>query len=113
MTPRESFGDEPIGDAEVPRDLELGRSDAMPGQLGDWMARVEGKLDKLADDMAALNAMRVRVDEHHERLYGNGQPGIIKDVDRLKQWKQSLYWLVGILGGATAWGLISTLIGKK
>lgn len=77
------------------------------------LARMEEKIDGLVLDMATVKAMRSQVEEHHERIYGNGQPGLIKDVDRLKQWKKSLYWLVGLLGTATAGDFISSFVGKK
>ena len=98
MSPRDIRDDGETGGAEVPRDFDMPREReaAMPGRLDDWMARVEGKLDRLGADMAALNAMRERVDEHHERLYGNGQPGILKDVDRVKQMVRQLGWLAGL-----------------
>ena len=100
------------GGAEVPRDFEMERGGAMPGRLDAWMARVETKLDLLGQDMAQLKGMRGEVDDHHERLFGNGQPGILKDVDRLKQWRQSLLWLIGLLSTATAALLFSMFIKK-
>lgn len=74
---------------------------------------MEAKIDGLVIDMAVVKAMRERVDEHHEKLYGNGQPGLLKDVDRLKQWKKSLYWIVGVLGSATAGDLFSSFMGRR
>lgn len=53
--------------------------------LESWMARLEAKVDGLRADVAALKAVQLQVEDHQERIYGNGQPGIIKDVDRLKQ----------------------------
>lgn len=80
-------------------------------RLDAWMDRVEGKLDKLTADMAAMTTLQSRVEDHQERIYGNGQPGLVKDVDRIKQWRKSLYWLVGILGSATAGDFLSRFIG--
>ncbi len=50
-----------------------------------WRNRVDKKLDDIGSAVAELRTLQQRVDDHNERIYGNGQPGIIKDVDRLKQ----------------------------
>ena len=50
-----------------------------------WLNRVDKKLDDIGAAIADLRAVQQRVDDHNERIYGNGQPGLIKDVDRLKQ----------------------------
>jgi len=85
----------------------------MTERLQTWMERLEGKVDRLGAEMAQLSAVKDRVDEHHERIYGNGQPGLVKDVDRLKQWRKSLYWMVGVLGSATVGDFLSRIWGTK
>lgn len=68
----------------------------MTEQFEKWMARMDGKIDKLGEDMAELKAMRGQLKDHQERIFGNGQPGLLKDVDRLKQWKKAIFWWVGV-----------------
>lgn len=70
--------------------------DRMPDRLDAWMQRMENKVDGLRTDISGLMAVRDRVEEHHARIYGNGQPGLIKDVDRVKQRARQLGWLVGL-----------------
>lgn len=71
----------------------------MSEHLEAWLERIEGKLDDLAVLPAQMEGLDKRLDEHIERdediLHGNGQPGLVKDVDRLKQWRKSIYWMVG------------------
>ena len=62
-----------------------------------WMERMEGKVDALRIDMASLKAVREQVGEHHESLYGNGKPGLVLDVDRLKQSHRIFKWAIGIM----------------
>lgn len=50
-----------------------------------WRDRMENKLDRIVEQLSNLPNIEHRLSEHHERLFGNGQPGLIKDVDRLKQ----------------------------
>lgn len=71
--------------------------DRVPDRLDAWMRRMEDKVDALRTDMSALKTMRSQVEEHHERIYGNGQPGILKDVDRLKQARVNLKWVIATL----------------
>jgi ribosome modulation factor len=88
--------------------------DRIQNTLDAWMQRMDSKVDGLRSDVAALMAVRDRVEEHHARIYGNGQPGILKDVDRLKQWKKALYWIAGLMGTATAADLFSYFVeGRK
>lgn len=64
------------------------------------LIRIESKLEEVRIGMGELKAIRERLDEHIEKdehlFNGNGSPGIVKDVDRLKQWKKSIFWWVGI-----------------
>ena len=64
------------------------------------LIRIESKLEEVRIGMGELKAMRERLDEHIEKdehlFNGNGSPGLVKDVDRLKQWKKSIFWWVGI-----------------
>ena len=96
-----------FGESEVPREMEVNSE-----RLDAWMTRLEAKLDKVGNDVAALMAMRDRLDDHHERLFGNGQPGIVKDVDRLKQWQKSLYWLGGLMASASAAVMFKWFLGR-
>ncbi len=73
----------------------------------EWLKRIDGQLTDIGKAVAPLLALSQRLEEHHSALYGNGQPGLLKDVDRLKQWQKSLYWFVGLLGTATVGDLIS------
>lgn len=41
------------------------------------------KLEENATTLAVMNERLKVVDEHHKTLYGNGQPGLVKDVDRI------------------------------
>lgn len=50
----------------------------MDSEIRDEFKRINEKLDQLIVLPAA-------VAEHHRLLFGNHQPGLIKDVDRLKQ----------------------------
>ena len=74
----------------------------MTEQLGTWMTRMEEKVDGLRNDMADLKAMRGRVAEHHESLYGNGKPGLVLSVDRLTQSSSLFKWAIGIMLGCAA-----------
>lgn len=70
----------------------------MSERLETLIERIDGNVDALRVDVAELKAMRAQVEEHHERIYGNGQPGLVKDVDRLKQERKNLrWWLAAIL----------------
>ena len=72
----------------------------MSEHIEAWLARIESKLDSLAPLPATMDAIGKRLDEHIEKdehlFNGNGSPGIVKDVDRLKQWKKAVFWWVGI-----------------
>lgn len=85
----------------------------MTERLEIWMERMESKMDGVRADVADLKAMRAQVEEHHERIYGNGQPGIIKDVDRLKQWRKAIFWWIGAAVSAPVLAdVIKTLVSK-
>lgn len=68
----------------------------MTERLEVWMERMERKVDGLRADMETVKVMKDRVEEHHESLYGNGKPGLVLDVDRIKQWRKSIFWWVGV-----------------
>lgn len=72
--------------------------------LHEWLKRVEDKIDKVESSTSSISAISQRLNEHHVVLYGNGQPGVIKDVDRLKQLRKALAWLIGLIvvGSATS-----------
>lgn len=56
-------------------------------------------LDKLEENATALAVMNERLkvlDEHHKTLYGNGQPGLVKDVDRINTTGRVAISLLGI-----------------
>jgi hypothetical protein len=84
------------GEAEVPREIAQEFND-------DRLTRIEAKLDGVATAVAGLSAQFTassqRLDEHIERdehlFHGNGKAGLITAVDRLTQWKKSIYWIVG------------------
>jgi hypothetical protein len=62
---------------------------------------ISEKLDKVLENQAK---QEVRLDnfakaqkEHHGTLYGNGKPGVVLDVDRLKIFKKVQCWICGVL----------------
>lgn len=110
MASRRSADEEIFGGEEVPRELER------PRGLDDWMARMESKIDQLAKDMAEVKAMHAQVEEHHETLYGNGKPGMVLDVDRIKQQRKLLAWIIAavlIPGIAAAAEFIHSVVSSK
>lgn len=62
--------------------------------------------DNWDDDLVDMRVMARQVKEIHERMFGNGKPGLIIEVDRLTQSEQkrqktfymSLTALLGIAG---------------
>lgn len=72
----------------------------MSEHIEAWLSRIESKLDSLAPLPAKMDAIGQRLDDHIEKdehlFNGNGSPGLVKDVDRLKQWQKSIFWWVGI-----------------
>ncbi|MGA7540356.1 MAG: hypothetical protein WBW93_16490 [Steroidobacteraceae bacterium] len=90
----------------------------MTDHLTAWLERVEGKLDALTPLPEQMRGISKRLDEHIDRdeqiFHGNnGTPGLIREVDRLKQWRKSLYFLVAFLGTAAAGDFLSWIFGKK
>lgn len=61
---------------------------AMADYQDEWLKRIEEQIGEIRTAVMPLMAISQRLEEHHEVLYGNGQPGVIKDVDRLKQDKR-------------------------
>ena len=106
MSPRRQQDEEVIGGAEVPDELKWAGS-----RLDAWMSRMEDKIDKLTVDMAAVASLRNQVEDHRQRIYGNGSPGLIKDVDRMKQRWKAIYWVIGLFSTATAAEFFSRFLG--
>ena len=52
------------------------------------------KIDKIYDIVIKTEPM---IEEHHNTLYGNGNPGLKMEVDRLKVFKKVSCWLTGSL----------------
>lgn len=75
--------------------------------LDAWLERIERKVDNISALTAELPALRTRLDEHistDERMFhGDGNSsGLVKDVDRLKQWRKLFTGTVSILATAVA-----------
>ena len=56
-----------------------------------------------------LDHLTRQVDEIHHALMGNGQPGILRDVDRLKQAAESRQDWERKVGGAVIGSIITAL----
>ena len=54
-----------------------------------WLERIEHKLDSIQTSVAGIEPLKNQLESHIQddaRLFhGNGQPGLIKDVECLKQ----------------------------
>lgn len=75
--------------------------------LDAWLTRIERKVDAIATVTAELPNLRTRLDEHvamDERMFhGDGSsPGLVKDVDRLKQWRKLFTGTVSVIATAIA-----------
>lgn len=56
------------------------------------LERIDGCMRLIEERDRSLKSM---LEEHHKTLYGNGNPGLVKDVDRLVQTDKTRKWLVG------------------
>jgi hypothetical protein len=85
------------------RDFEKIReiANAANGPIGQQLAILQERMDGHVE----------QTEEHHHTLYGNGTPGLVKNVDRLLQGLASSTWLwrivltaivVEAIGGGTA-----------
>jgi hypothetical protein len=75
---------------------------------------MDDKMIELAEDVAALKvglaSIAEKFDELSHRLLGNGQPGVIADLqasdkamgDRLDRYENRTHWLTGVWVGASA-----------
>ncbi len=61
---------------------------------------ISQKLDRLLDEVHDIKS----------RLYGNGQPGLIRTVDRHEQWFRSRLWFERAVIGAFIAVVVPTLL---
>jgi len=77
------------------------------------MATISEKLDKVLENQAKqgveIKNFSKDISEHHNTLYGNGRPGVVTEVDRLKVFKTQSRWFFGAIFVAGT-GLIVRLI---
>lgn len=77
----------------------------------EWLKRIEDKLDRVGEQTSQIKPLQERFAEHATRddelFYGNGAPGLLRDVDRLKQAHARInrYWpfilLIAAAGGSS------------
>ncbi len=87
-------------------------------QFKDDLHELVKKVVEMSETLVRIEEKLLRVDEHHQTLYGNnGSPGLIKVVDRLDQVERSrerhlgaIYTLIVGLWLKAFWGV---LVGSK
>ena len=81
----------------------------------EWLKRIEAQLEGIRAAVAPLASLSQRLEEHHSALYGNGQPGLIKDMERMKQTSEDQrrsikMWLLILLGVSAVGGSAPELV---
>jgi hypothetical protein len=82
--------------------MSIVEQETVSEHITEWLERVEKKIDRLGAVPTQIAALDERLAKHDKLLYGNGQPGLLADVDRLKQSRKLLMWAVGIVIAAAA-----------
>ena len=75
----------------------------------EWLSRIERKLDLCLAQAARIKPIQEQLDKHEELLYGNGSPGLIREIDRIKQLKKGLGWLIGIIAVGAGSSVVSVV----
>lgn len=83
---------------EVPYDilLEIERLKIQQARLESHIKSESGTIEREATRLRD-EIKKVETDVRHI-IYGNGNTGMIIEIDRLKQFKKAVYWLGGIVG---------------
>ena len=91
------------------------RVDKNAEETRETRSRIFDKLDEIGLAQASMNTWMEKdsqdkqavLDEHQRVLRGNGDPGIIKQVDRLEQTEKLRKWIIrglilAVIGGAVS-----------